>query len=239
MKLTRLPRPRGEPALAVVSHDLSLCQPVEGIARSLDAALADWATVAPQLAEVGHALEFGAARHAWPFSEQMAQAWPVAGIERMCAPPDGDAAAADLTLVVWTGALPRRATPDAIRSALRLLTFGVGVPGQGGTLAPVAVSPDELEGVWTADGRLQVSIRCRPAEGPDRVTGREHPQGCFEVINALGEASRAGPQPPGVWCLGAQAPVVPVRPAGYRLEIVDARGGNLCGRIPGVRTSPS
>ena len=107
------------------------------------------------------------------------------------------------------------------------------------TLAPVAVSPDELEGVWTADGRLQVSIRCRPAEGPDRVTGREYPQGCFEVINALGEASRAGPQPPGVWCLGAQAPVVPVRPARYRLEIVDARGGNLCGRIPGVRTSPS
>ena len=67
MKLASLKQGGRDGTLVVVSRDLTLCQPVPGIARTLQAALDDWEAIAPQLAEVYTALNNGAARHAQPF----------------------------------------------------------------------------------------------------------------------------------------------------------------------------
>ena len=67
MKLGTLKQGGRDGTLVVVSRDLSLCQPVPAIARTLQAALDDWNTVAPQLAEVYDALNNHGARHAERF----------------------------------------------------------------------------------------------------------------------------------------------------------------------------
>ena len=69
MKLATLKEGGRDGTLVVVSRDLARCQPVPGIARTLQAALDDWPTLAPQLAEVYEALNNGGARHARPFDE--------------------------------------------------------------------------------------------------------------------------------------------------------------------------
>jgi len=67
MKLASLKDGGRDGTLVVVDRDLTRCQPVPAIARTLQAALDDWDVVAPQLAEVYAALNNGAARHAQPF----------------------------------------------------------------------------------------------------------------------------------------------------------------------------
>ncbi|HET7809342.1 MAG TPA: fumarylacetoacetate hydrolase family protein [Steroidobacteraceae bacterium] len=59
MKLATLRRGGRDGRLAVVSRDLSRCALVPGIAPTLQAALDDWATAAPRLAERAAALELG------------------------------------------------------------------------------------------------------------------------------------------------------------------------------------
>ncbi|HTU64688.1 MAG TPA: fumarylacetoacetate hydrolase family protein [Steroidobacteraceae bacterium] len=59
MKLATLKRDGRDGRLAVVSRDLTRCQLVPGIAPTLQAALDDWAHVAPQLAQRAVALEAG------------------------------------------------------------------------------------------------------------------------------------------------------------------------------------
>jgi fumarylacetoacetate (FAA) hydrolase len=67
MKLASLKQGGRDGTLVVVSRDLGRCQPVPGIASTLQAALDDWDAIAPQLAEVYTALNNDAARHAQPF----------------------------------------------------------------------------------------------------------------------------------------------------------------------------
>lgn len=67
MKLATLKEGGRDGTLVVVSRDLSRCQPVPSIARTLQAALDDWERLSPLLAEVAAALEHGHARHALPF----------------------------------------------------------------------------------------------------------------------------------------------------------------------------
>ena len=67
MKLATLKQGGRDGTLVVVSRDLSRCQAVPAIARTLQAALDDWAVCAPQLAEVYAALNNQAARHAESF----------------------------------------------------------------------------------------------------------------------------------------------------------------------------
>ncbi len=69
MKLATLKTGGRDGTLAVVSRDLTQCQPVPDIARTLQAALDDWERAAPQLQDVYLALNNGAARHAQPFDE--------------------------------------------------------------------------------------------------------------------------------------------------------------------------
>lgn len=67
MKLATLKTGGRDGTLVVVSRDLTRCQPVPEIARTLQAALDDWDRCAPQLAELSLALNNGHARHAQPF----------------------------------------------------------------------------------------------------------------------------------------------------------------------------
>ncbi len=67
MKLATLKHGGRDGTLVVVSRDLSRCQPVPALARTLQVALDDWDAIAPQLAEVYAALNNNAARHAEPF----------------------------------------------------------------------------------------------------------------------------------------------------------------------------
>ena len=57
MKLASLRRGHRDGRLAIVSRDLTRCQLVPGIAPTLQAALDDWATIEPRLAERAAALE--------------------------------------------------------------------------------------------------------------------------------------------------------------------------------------
>ena len=68
MKLATLENGRRDGRLVVVSKDLTRCAEVAEIAPTLQAALDDWATVAPKLAEVAEAVEAGG-RETEPFSE--------------------------------------------------------------------------------------------------------------------------------------------------------------------------
>ncbi|MCB1887094.1 MAG: fumarylacetoacetate hydrolase family protein [Rhodocyclaceae bacterium] len=67
MKLASLNRGGRDGTLAVVSRDLTRCQTVPEIARTLQAALDDWPRCAPRLTEVACHLEAAHARHAEPF----------------------------------------------------------------------------------------------------------------------------------------------------------------------------
>ncbi|HQX78663.1 MAG TPA: fumarylacetoacetate hydrolase family protein [Steroidobacteraceae bacterium] len=66
MKLASLKSGR-DGRLVVVSHDLTHCVVAEGIAATLQAALDEWATVAPQLAALAARLEAGTVAAAKPF----------------------------------------------------------------------------------------------------------------------------------------------------------------------------
>ena len=67
MKLATLQQGGRDGALVVVSRDLTRCQPVPAIARTLQAALDDWERCAPQLQQVSDALNAGQAPDAQPF----------------------------------------------------------------------------------------------------------------------------------------------------------------------------
>ena len=71
MKLATLKAGGRDGTLVVVSRDLTRCQSVPAIARTLQAALDDWDALAPQLQEVYEALNNNAARHAGPFDETL------------------------------------------------------------------------------------------------------------------------------------------------------------------------
>jgi fumarylacetoacetate (FAA) hydrolase len=69
VKLATLKQGGRDGTLVVVDRDLTLCQPVPDIARTLQAALDDWAVAEPKLREVYEALNNGHARHAQPFDQ--------------------------------------------------------------------------------------------------------------------------------------------------------------------------
>ncbi len=69
MKLATLKNDKRDGQLVVVSRDLRHCVPVPAIAATLQAALDDWETVAPQLARIAAALDAGEAPEAQPFDQ--------------------------------------------------------------------------------------------------------------------------------------------------------------------------
>ena len=71
MKLATLKNASRDGALVLVSRDLRHCLPVPAIAATLQAALDDWHTVAPQLEAAYAALNAGQAPDAKPFDEAL------------------------------------------------------------------------------------------------------------------------------------------------------------------------
>jgi len=69
MKLATLKNDKRDGQLVVVSRDLRHCVPVPAIAATLQAALDDWDTVAPQLARIAAALDAGDTPEAQPFDQ--------------------------------------------------------------------------------------------------------------------------------------------------------------------------
>ncbi len=67
MKLATLKHGGRDGTLVVVSRDLTRCQSVGGVARTLQHALDEWDVVKPELESVYDALNHGEARHAQPF----------------------------------------------------------------------------------------------------------------------------------------------------------------------------
>ncbi|WP_025915558.1 fumarylacetoacetate hydrolase family protein [Herminiimonas sp. CN] len=67
MKLATLKQGGRDGTLVVVNRSLTHCRPVPAIARTLQAALDDWAVCEPQLQQVYEALNSGAATDAVPF----------------------------------------------------------------------------------------------------------------------------------------------------------------------------
>ena len=70
MKLATLKQGGRDGTLVVVSRDLTRCQTVAGIAKTLQAALDDWDTVHAELELVYDMLNAGHARHAVPFQPE-------------------------------------------------------------------------------------------------------------------------------------------------------------------------
>ncbi len=71
MKLATLKNASRDGALVLVSRDLRHCLPVPAIAATLQAALDDWHTIAPQLETAYAALNAGQAPDAQPFDEAL------------------------------------------------------------------------------------------------------------------------------------------------------------------------
>ena len=67
MKLATLKQGGRDGTLVVVSRNLTRCQPVPAVSRTLQAALDDWENVAPQLRQVYEALDSGALAGSDPF----------------------------------------------------------------------------------------------------------------------------------------------------------------------------
>lgn len=74
MKLGTLKDQTRDGILVVVSRDMSVCQAVPEVARTLQNALDDWAHIAPRLEEIYRSLNSGAVKDAMPFDPVRAAA---------------------------------------------------------------------------------------------------------------------------------------------------------------------
>jgi fumarylacetoacetate (FAA) hydrolase len=164
--------------LVVVSRDLTQAHYATGIATRLQQVLDDWGFIAPQLEDLAVQLNHGRLRHAFAFEPAKclaplprAYGWAVvdeAGAVRRDAgsfssphQPLRAAATAEAALAAITGDLAGASDAAAALDALRLLTFAIDWRVDGELLAthcaPLAVTPDELEGAWSA-GRVQARL---------------------------------------------------------------------------------
>lgn len=156
MKLATLRDRSRDGRLVVVSHDLTVCSDVRHLAPTLQAALDDWDSVAPELELVARGLEAGA-QPSFRFHERDAlSVLPRAynridpghrhGI-RTFAPPRGPLAAGPVAagLALLTGEVARGADAAAAAAGIRLVAL-LCEGGWGATFAPVAVTPEEIAG---------------------------------------------------------------------------------------------
>jgi fumarylacetoacetate (FAA) hydrolase len=165
--------------LIVVSRDLTQAHYATGIATRLQQVLDDWGFIAPQLEDLAVQLNHGRLRHAFAFEPAKclaplprAYGWAVVDahgavrreVGSFASPhqPLRAAATAEVALAAIAGDLPAASDAAASLDALRLLTFAIDWRVDGELLAthcaPLAVTPDELDGAWTA-GRLQARLQ--------------------------------------------------------------------------------
>lgn len=156
MKLATLRDRSRDGRLVVVSHDLTLCSDVRHLAPTLQAALDDWDAVAPELELVARGLEAGA-QPSFRFHERDALAVLPRAYNRIdpghrhgartFAPPRAPLAEgpAGAGLALLTGEVAGGSDAVAAGAGIRLVALLCEGPW-GATLAPVAVTPDEIAG---------------------------------------------------------------------------------------------
>ena len=236
MKLATLRDRARDGRLVVVSRDLTLCSAARHLAPTLQAALDDWDAVAPELERIARGLEAGG-QPTLRFHERDAlAALPRAYMRldpgrrhgaRAFAPPRAPLAAGPVAagLAGLTGDLPQGASPEAARAALRLVVLIAETAG-GATLAPIAVTPDEL-----VPASLALALALTH-DGAAFATGRDLP----DLALLVAEAARDRPLAAG--CLVAAPPLVADAPLArgviLRVEMRDAAGHSLFGAIEGA-----
>lgn len=174
MKLATLKDSTRDGKLVVVSRDLTRCSEVGHIARTLQAALDDWAHVAPRLQRVAIGIETGAQPTMRFHEHDAASPLPRAffwsgGSGGFLGPRDAlqlAAGASDIEMTaqvaVVTDDLGAQAKGDAAGAAVLLVLLAsdvsIGGASAASTFSPVAVSPDELDDGWDA-GNLALVVR--------------------------------------------------------------------------------
>ncbi|OBZ92995.1 hypothetical protein ADU59_23170 [Pararhizobium polonicum] len=179
MKLATLKDSTRDGKLVVVSKDLTRCSEVGHIARTLQAALDDWAHAGPRLARVAIGVETGAQPTTRFHEHDAASPLPRAffwagGSGGFSGPRDpilvaagsaGIAATAQLAVIVDD--VDVQAGADAAKQAILLVLLAndisAGGTGAATSFSPVAVTPDELgEG---AELSLLIRHNGKPLEG--------------------------------------------------------------------------
>lgn len=179
MKLATLKDSTRDGKLVVVSKDLTRCSEVGHIARTLQAAIDDWAHAGPRLARVAIGLETGAQPTMRFHEHDAASPLPRAffwagGSGGFTGPRDpvtiregASKLSTTAQLAVIVDDVDVQAGADAAKQAvlLVLLANDVSADGSGAvsSFSPVAVTPDELD--ESADLSLLVRLNGKPAEG--------------------------------------------------------------------------
>lgn len=221
MKLASLGDRSRDGRLVVVSRDLTLCSDARHLAPTLQAALDDWEAVAPELELIARGIEAGGQPVA-RFHERDALA-PLPRAYQRSDPGDRHGAR---TFGPPRG--PALAGPGT--AGFGLLATGGGAPGlvvlvvegrEGATLAPVAVTPDELA------APLTLAIDDAPAARLERLP---------DLAALVAAAAAARPLAPGCIVTGEPiATIAPLRPGGRRrVEVRDERGRTIFGAIDGA-----
>lgn len=180
MKLATLKDSTRDGKLVVVSKDLTRCSEVGHIARSLQAALDDWAHVGPRLARVAIGIETGSQPTLRFHEHDAASPLPRAfqRLERSAGavvqlasdsmvpprspieiPADIAAVTSGVEVAVILGDVPMGATKAEALASIQLVLLANHLSAGGASLSPsyspVAVSLDELGESWK-DGALQL-----------------------------------------------------------------------------------
>ena len=184
MKLATLNDGTRDGQLAVVSRDLKTAHIADGIAPTLQAALDDWAFIAPQLDELSRQLNEGKARNAeMPESFWHDPLMYQGGSDDFIGPTDDIVLASEewgidfeAEVAVVTGDVPMGATPDDAHQQIRLLMlandvslrnlipdelakgFGFLQSKPATSFAPLAVTADELGEAWRG-GKVHLALR--------------------------------------------------------------------------------
>ncbi|WP_075292228.1 fumarylacetoacetate hydrolase family protein [Pararhizobium arenae] len=233
MKLATLKDSTRDGRLVVVSKDLTRCSEVGHIARTLQAALDDWAHVGPRLERVAQGLETGSQPtmrfHEHDAASPLPRAFGPALGGYFAAPRDDLSAASGKITVDAHGVVivdDVAAGSDAAKASeavvLVMLAATVSVDGEQVETAfsPVAVTPDEVSGL-----ALTLSVNVKPVRGGDE--GR-HGFGDVVAAQVKHRALGAG----SIVDLGAPA-VTTSLAAGdlLRLEAKDSAGHTIFGAI--------
>lgn len=230
MRLATLRDGSPEGRLVVVSRDLALATEVGHVAPTLAAALADWESVEPELSLIARGLEAGA-QPTERFHEREARAPLPAPDGQAFRDPRGVRPPGPVEgpeIAVLAGPLEEGADTAAAVAAVRLVTLALG-----DTLAPVAVTPNELGGLWR-DGKLAGVLMLGLNGGPFARADAGGMPGGFGAL--LAAAARGGAVPAASLFRSGPLPGLhPARTVGrgdvVRLEMRDATGRSVFGAI--------
>ncbi len=200
MKLATLKDSTRDGKLVVVSKDLTRCSEVGHIARTLQAALDDWAYVAPRLQQVAIGVESGSQPTMRFHEHDAASPLPRAffwtgGSGGFSGPRDSlslaegasDIAVTAQVAVITGDVEAQVASADAKDAVLLVLLasdVSVGNANAASTFSPVAVTPDELDEGWNR-GDLSLLVRRNGKAVDGGSSGKQEAAGAVAAAATL------------------------------------------------------